>query len=112
MICWEPWLLLLQDGCSFLVHQDGAFEFAEVVGAVGGKLDLLEDQFAFVVELIAFCGDGGVVAGEVEIEIDWVGSFIDDVAGRQGDIEAVAPAAGCFEVDGNGARLVVERDRV
>jgi hypothetical protein len=49
-----------------------------------------------------------VVTGEVEVEADGIWNLIDDVAGRDGDVEAVAPAAGGVEVDGIDAGLVVE----
>jgi hypothetical protein len=52
------------------------------------------------VELVALGGDGGVVGGEIDVDVDGVGGFIDDVAGREGDVEAVAPAAGGVKVDG------------
>ena len=81
---------------------------AEVGGFGGWNLNLADDVFALVVEEIALGGDGGVIAGEVEIDIDGVGGFIDDVAGREGDVEAIAPAASGVEVDGIDARLVVE----
>ena len=85
-----------------------AFEVAEVGGFGSGKLDLADDVFALVVEQAALGGDGGVVAGEVEVDVDGVGGLIDDVAGGEGDVEAVAPVAGGAEIDGDGARLVVE----
>ena len=52
--------------------------------------------------------DLGVVAGEGEVEADGVGGFVDDVAGRDGDVEAVVPATGGFEIDGVDAGLVIE----
>jgi len=60
---------------------------AEVGGFVGGELDLADYQFALVVKLVVLGGDGGVVGGEIGIDIDGVGGFIDYIAGRQGDVE-------------------------
>ena len=104
----ENFLLLLEHRGSLLVHQDGAFELAEIRSARGGQLDLTNDEFALVVELVAFGRDVRVIAGEVEIEVDGVGSLIHDIACRKCDVEAVVPAAGRAQVDGHGARLVVE----
>ena len=100
--------MLFQYGCSLLVADDCAFEFAEVGGAGCRKLHLFDDQFALVVEPIAFSSDGGVIAGEIEIEIDGIGGFVDDITGRERDIETVAPTAGCTQIDGDRAGLVVE----
>jgi hypothetical protein len=105
-------LLLLQDGVAFFVGEDGAFKMAEGGGFEGGKFDLADDVFALVVKDVALGGDGGVIAGEVEVDVYGVGGFIDDVAGGEGDVEGVAPAAGGVEVDGDGAGLVVEGDGV
>lgn len=89
-----PSLLFFQNGGAFFVGEDGAFKAAKVGGFGGWNLDLADGIFAFVVEEVAFGGDRRVIAGKVEVEIDWVGSFIDYVTGRQGDIEAIAPTAG------------------
>src|SRR6185503_6123538 len=106
--CKEAVLLLLEDCGSLFVAEDCVLEFAEVGGLVGWNLDLTDDVFAFVVELVAFRSDGGVIAGEIGIDSNGVGRFVDHIAGREGNVEAVAPAPGRIQVDGDGARLVVE----
>ena len=101
-------LLFLEDGCVLFVGEDGRLEAAEIGGFCGWNLDLADHIFAFVVEEIAFGQDFGVITREVEVEVDWVWSFIDDVAGWDDDVETVAPAACGLEVDGIDAGLVVE----
>ena len=100
-------LLLFEHGCSLLVHQNGALEFAEICGARGGQLYLLYDQLAFIVKLVSFGRDGGMVRREIEIYRHGVWRLIHDIAGGQVDVETISPAAGCVQVDGNGSRLVV-----
>jgi hypothetical protein len=98
-------LLLLQDGGAFFVGDYGALEVAEGGGLGGGNLYLADDVIAFVVEEVALGRGGGVVAGEVEIEIYGVGGFVDYVARGNGDVEAVAPMTGVSDFDGVEARL-------
>jgi hypothetical protein len=64
---------LLEDGGAFFVGEDGAFEFAEGCGFFGGDLYLADDVVALVVEEVALGGDGGVVGGEIDVDIDGVG---------------------------------------
>src|SRR6185503_2483687 len=106
--CKEAVLLLLEDCGSLFVAEDCVLEFAEVGGLVWRNLDLTDDVFAFVVELVVFRSDGGVIAGEIGIDSNGVRSFVDDVARRQGDVEAVTPPPGRCEIDGDSARLIVE----
>ncbi|MGA2169768.1 MAG: hypothetical protein ABSG62_16305 [Terracidiphilus sp.] len=101
-------LLLFEDGGAFFVGEDGAFKLAEGGSLVGWNLDLADDVFALVVEVVVLCRDGGVVAGEIDIDVNGVGGFIDDVTGGNGDVVGIVPAAGGGEVDGDGAGLVVE----
>jgi hypothetical protein len=101
--------LFFEDRCTFFVGHDGALEFAEGESLFGRDLDLADDVFAFVVELVGLGGDGGVVAGEVLVNADGVGNFIDDKAGWKSDDVGVVPAASGSQVDGQGAGLVVER---
>src|ERR1019366_5422914 len=105
-------LLLFEHCSSLFVGEDSHLKLAEVGSFFRGDLDLANDVFAFVVEQVALRGNGGAVAGEIHVEVDGVGSFIDGVAVRQGDVEAVAPAAGRAQVDGNSARLVVKGNSV
>jgi hypothetical protein len=87
-------LLLLEDGGVLFVGENDRLKMAEFGGFGGRNLHLADDVFALVVEKIAFRRNQGVVAGKVEVERDRVWSFIDSIAGRDGDVEAVAPAAG------------------
>jgi hypothetical protein len=93
-------LLLFEDGGVLFVGENSVLELAEGGGFGGRNLDLTDDVFALVMEKIAFGRDRGVVAGKVEIEVDRIWSLIDDVAGRDGDVVAITPAAGAFKVDG------------
>src|SRR6266567_4999629 len=102
-------LLLFEDGGTFFVGHDRALEFAKGRSLVSGDLDLADNVFALVVELVGFGRDGGVVAGEVLVDTDGIGHFIDDESRREGNVVAVVPAAGGAEVDGESARLVVKR---
>ena len=85
---------------------------AEGEGLVGGDFYFADFVVALVVEVVVFGGDGGVIGGEVGVDVDGVWGFIDDVAGGQGDVEGVVPAAGGFEIDGDFAGLVVEGEDV
>ena len=67
-------LLLFEDGGVLFVGKNGGLKTAEVGGFGGRNLDLTDDVFALVVEEIAFGRDRGVVAGEVEVEVDGVWS--------------------------------------
>jgi len=87
-------LLLFQDGGAFFVGEDGAFEFAERRSLVGWNFDLADNIFALVVEAVVLSGEGGVVAGEVHVDVDGVGGLIYDVTGRQRDVEGVVPMTG------------------
>src|SRR5579862_3336343 len=109
--CGTAYLLLFEDGGAFFVGEDGGFELAEIGGFFCRDFDLADDEFALVVERTGLGGDGGVVGGEVHVDGDGVGGFIDGVAGGQGDVEAVAPVACGAELDGEGAGLVVKRHR-
>ena len=61
-------LLFFENSSSLLVHQNGALKLAEVGGFVSGNLNLSDHIVTFVVKMVAFCGDDGVVAGKVEID--------------------------------------------
>ena len=100
--------MLFEHGDALFVGEDGALELAERGGFGGRDFHLAHDVFALIVENAAVGGDLGVIAGEVEVDIHRIGSFIDDVTGRNGDVEAGMPAACGPKVDGIDARLVVE----
>jgi hypothetical protein len=69
------------DGGDFFVGEDGAFQFAERGRLVGWSLDLADDVFALVVEEVVLGLDGGVVAGEIDIDVNGAGGFIYEVTG-------------------------------
>src|SRR3569623_575980 len=74
--------LLSEDCCPLLVDEDRALQLTKVGRASRRDLYLFDHQFAFVVKLVVLRNDRVVVTREVKIEVDRVGSFIDNVARR------------------------------
>lgn len=50
-------LLFFEDGSAFLVGEDGAFETTEIGGLFGGNLNLTDNEFALVMEVVVFGRD-------------------------------------------------------
>ena len=73
---------------------------AEGGGFFGGDLYLADYVVALIVEVVVFRGHGGVVGGEIDIDVDRVRGFVYDVAGGEGDVEGIVPAAGVTDFDG------------
>ena len=105
-------LLFLEDGAGGFVVGDAFGEFAEVVVAGGVELQLLHGVFAGVVKRGGVGGDGAVVGGEVGVERDGFGKLVDDVAGRQREVDVVAAALDSAQVDGPYAGFARQRPGV
>ncbi len=73
----------------------------------GRNLDLADCVFAVIVEDVSLCSDSGVIAGKVKVDVDGVGGFIHDVAGRNCDVERVVPTAGMSDLDRVGTRFAL-----
>ena len=69
-------LLFLQDGRPSFVGKDHALELSKVRGLGCRDLHLANYIFAFVMQLVCLGRDGGVVAGEVHINVHGVGRFV------------------------------------
>jgi hypothetical protein len=105
-------LLLLEDGAGGFVVGDALGELAQFVVAGGIDLQLLHGVVAGVVQRGGIGGDGAVVGGEVGLERDGLGKLIDDIAGRQDEIDVVAAGLDRAEVDGPRARFAGQRPGV
>ena len=91
---WRSRATVLEHRCSFFVEQDRRFEFAEVSCLVGRNLNLAHYVFALVMQHVSLGRNRRVVAGEVHVDVHGIGRLVDHIAGRQRDIETVAPMPG------------------
>ena len=77
----ENCLLLLENRGSFFVDEDRAFQLAEIGSLAPREAHLANHVIRARSAAVALRGDGGVIAGEVDIEIHRVRRLIDHVAG-------------------------------
>src|SRR6266536_2567385 len=101
-------LLFLEHCGSLFVSENRALKLAEIGRLVRRNLDLADDVFALVVELVALCGDGGVIAGKTRVNVDGVWGLVDHVSIRQRDVKTITPEPSGTEIDWHRAGLVVK----